>query len=328
MDQLFRKYLNSVLQPDEYLHVSDFLANEKNETVIFNLMKPFWDRNMQEDGVYQEPNPELRNKILQAILISDGKIAKRKLVVLRISLRIAAILVIGLILSTVFYFRKSTQHEPVAEMQTVSVPYGAKTNFKLPDGSSVWLNSGTTISYISRFEKTRIVSLKGEAFFEVKKNGEPFIVQTEQGDVEVKVTTFNVYAFEGENFQTTLLTGSVNVKEKQTGKEVSIKPGQQAGIYGTELKVDEVETDMFSSWKDGKLIFRNEQLPNVTKRLERWYNVKIEIAKDKRLAEISYTGTLEMESFSEVLQLLKVTAPIDYAYNEKTRTIKIKYRKN
>ncbi len=328
MDQLFRKYLNSVLQPDEYLRVSDFLANKKNETVIFDLMTPFWDRSMQEDGEFQEPNPELRNKILQAILISDGKIAKRKLVALKISLRIAAILVIGLILSTVFFFQKSTQHQLVAEMQTVSVPYGAKTNFTLPDGSFVWLNSGSTISYVSKFEKTRIVDLKGEAFFEVKKNGEPFIVQTEQGDVEVKGTTFNVYAFEGEDFQTTLLTGSVNVKEKQTGKEVSIRPGQQAGIYGTELKVAEVETDMFSSWKDGKLIFRNEHLPFVTKRLERWYNVKIEIAKDKRLEEISYTGTLEMESFSEVLQLLKVTAPIDYAYNEKTRTIKIKYRKN
>jgi ferric-dicitrate binding protein FerR (iron transport regulator) len=85
---------------------------------------------------------------------------------------------------------------------------------------------------------------------------------------------------------------------------------------------------MFSSWKDGKLIFRNEYLPSVTKRLERWYNVKIELANDKRLSEISYTGVLEMESFSEVLQLLKVTAPIDFVYDEKTRIIRIEYRRN
>jgi len=283
---------------------------------------------MQEDNHVSEPNPELRNKIIQSILIDDRKTAQRKLGVTNLILRIAAILVIGLIISTVFFFRKSTQDHYVAEMQTISTPFGAKTNFRLPDGSLVWLNSGSTISFASSFEKTRLVRLNGEAFFEVQKKDQPFIVSTEYGDVEVKGTSFNVTAFAGETFKTTLLRGKVNVKEKQTGQQVSILPGQQAGIYGSDLKVNNVDTDIFSSWKDGKLIFRNEYLPSVTKRLERWYNVKIELVNDKRLSEISYTGVLEMESFSEVLQLLKVTAPIDYQYNEKTRIIRIEYKKN
>jgi ferric-dicitrate binding protein FerR (iron transport regulator) len=92
------------------------------------------------------------------------------------------------------------------------------------------------------------------------------------------------------------------------------------------MVVSEVQTDLFTSWKEGKLIFRDEELPLVAKRLERWYNVKIELEEDSRLASLRYNGTLEMESFSEVLQLLKVTAPIDYSYNEKTRTIKITYK--
>ncbi|HAQ21192.1 MAG TPA: hypothetical protein DCR40_18465 [Prolixibacteraceae bacterium] len=328
MDQLFRKYINSVINPEEYSKVSDFLASKKNEDIIYSLIKPHWDREMLEESEVQKPNPELRDKIIQAILISDRETVLRKLSVSRLKLRIAAILITGLIISTVFFIRKSTKVQYVAEMQTISAPFGAKTNFTLPDGSLVWLNSGSSVSFISSFEKSRLVSLKGEAFFEVENNGNPFLVSTEYGDVEVKGTSFNVSAFAGEYFQTTLLTGTVKVKEKRTGEEVSLQPGQQAGIYGTDFKVENVDTDMFSSWKDGKLIFRNENLLSVTKRLERWYNVKIELGSDKRLSEISYTGTLEMESFSEVLQLLKITAPIDYIYDEKTRTIRIEYTNN
>ena len=88
----------------------------------------------------------------------------------------------------------------------------------------------------------------------------------------------------------------------------------------------EVETEIFTSWKDGQLIFRKEYLPVVAHRLEKWYNVKIELEEDKRLNDIWFTGTLEMETFSEVMELLKVTSPIDYSYNEKTRTIRIKYK--
>jgi ferric-dicitrate binding protein FerR (iron transport regulator) len=328
MDQLFRKYLNSVLNPEEFSKLSDFLADEKNEAVIYSLLKPFWDKNLQEDPEIQKSNPELRTKILQAIQANEFKAARRELKISRIIMQIAAILIIGLVISTVFFYHKAAQAPQVAEIQTISAPFGAKTSFTLPDGSQVWLNSGSTVSFVSRFDNSRLVNLKGEAFFDVKKTGQPFHVLTSAGDVEVMGTTFNVSAFAGENFQTTLLTGIVKVKDKQTGKEVSIVPGQQAGIYGSELKVENVETDKFSSWKDGKLIFRNEYLPLVTKRLERWYNVKIELANDKRLSEISYTGVLEMESFSEVLQLLKVTAPIDYEFNDKTRIITIVYKKN
>jgi ferric-dicitrate binding protein FerR (iron transport regulator) len=118
------------------------------------------------------------------------------------------------------------------------------------------------------------------------------------------------------------------VRGKNNSDEVALQPGQQANISENKIIVGNVETELFTSWKEGKLIFRDEQLPLVAKRLERWYNVKIELAGDKRLTEIRYNGTLEMESFSEVLQLLKVTAPIDYTYNEKTRTINITYKQH
>jgi len=111
MDQLFRKYLNSVLNPDEYSKVADFLRDEKNEAEIYSLLKPFWDKNLEDDSEVQKPNPELRNQILQAILMSDRKTAQRKLENFRFVLRIAAILVIGLIISTAYFFPQNHQNQ-------------------------------------------------------------------------------------------------------------------------------------------------------------------------------------------------------------------------
>lgn len=327
MKSLFRKYINSVLNPEEFSRISDFLINKKNDSVISKLMQPFWEMSIQENIDQEKPNPELKEQILFSVQQEENKALERKVKLLDFRLRIAAILVVGLIISTIYISRQAFQDTYISEIQTISTPYGAKTNFKLPDGSVVWLNSGSTLSFQSRFGANRLVKLKGEAFFEVRKTGKPFIVTTNFGEIEVKGTFFNVNAFSGENFQTTLVRGAVTVKEHNSNKAIALKPGQQAESDGKDLIVKDVETDLFDSWKYGKLIFRNEYLPVVAKRLERWYNVKIELANDKRLSEISYTGTLEMETFSEVLQLLKITAPIDYTYDEKSRIIKITYRK-
>ncbi|MFV0592535.1 MAG: FecR family protein [Draconibacterium sp.] len=241
---------------------------------------------------------------------------------------VAAAFIFGVLLTVIIERNFNLLNTQKAEIQNVTVPFGAKTNITLPDGSLVWLNSGSTLSFSSEFEDKRPVVLVGEAFFEVEKSDKPFIVSTNFGDVEVKGTSFNVKAYTEENtLQATLVSGSVLVREKDSKKEVTLEPGQQANLIDEEITLSNVETELFISWKDGKLIFRKEYLPAAIKRLERWYNVKIELADDKRLNEIWISGTLEMESFSEVLELLKVTSPIDYLYNEKTRTIKIFYKK-
>lgn len=327
MKSLFKKYIHSVLNPEEFSRISDFLINKKNDSVISKLMRPFWEMSIQENIDQEKPNPELKEKILFSMQQEENKALERKIKLLDFRLRIAALLVVGLIIGSIFIFRQAYHDPYISKLQTISTPYGAKTNFKLPDGSSVWLNSGSTLSFQSRFGMNRLVRLNGEASFEVRKNSKPFIVLTKFGEVKVKGTIFNVKAFSDENFQTTLVRGAVLVKNTAENEEISLKPGQQAELHDKELIVKEVETDLFDSWKYGKLIFRNEYLPVVAKRLERWYNVKIELSNDKRLSEISYTGTLEMETFSEVLQLLKITAPIDYTYDEKSRVIKITYRK-
>lgn len=110
-------------------------------------------------------------------------------------------------------------------------------------------------------------------------------------------------------------------------KLATLEPGYQAVFSGDNVSVEKVETVLYTSWIEGKLIFREEYLPELVKKLERFYNVKIDLDDDPRLKRIHYSGTIEMETFSEVLNLLSVTAPIAYTWNEKTRVIKLFYKK-
>lgn len=241
---------------------------------------------------------------------------------------VAAAFIAGIVLTILFSDINQPFTNHTAQMQNITVPYGARTSTSLPDGSKVWLNAGTTLSYPAVFGQSRHVTLIGEAFFEVVKNSSPFMVETVYGEVEVKGTSFNVKAYENENLQATLVEGSVALRDNAVNKEVTLLPGQHAVLEHQDINVKNVDTELYTSWTEGKIIFRKAYMPEVAQRLERWYNVKIVLDNDSRLNQIWYSGTLEMESFSEVLELLKVTAPIDYSYNENERVITIKYRQN
>ena len=326
MKLLFKKYMNSACTPEEFEKVAEFLSDKKNEFDATKLIKAEWEQLLNKD-FKAASNPAIKDRLLTAVRLEKGLLAQKRLKLYTWALRIAAVLIIGFVVSTVFILTGSDKNKIAGQVQTIKTPYGAKTSIGLPDGSLVWLNSGSVLSYPSKFEENRPVTLIGEAFFDIEKSSKPFIVSTNYGDVEVKGTSFNVKAYSDDNsFETTLVEGIVALRNKSAENEVTLRPGQQAVLTANGFDVEKVQTDLFTSWKEGKLIFREEYLPVVARKLERWYNVKIELSEDKRLTEISYTGTIEMESFSEVLQLLKVTASIDYTYDEKSRIIKIFYK--
>ncbi len=324
MKNLFRKYYHSVLNPDEFSRVIDYLGNKNNESTIFCLMKPLWDKELKETDIPSKTNPALYKRIKESVLMDKQQTAQRKIVVFTWALRVAAVLVVALLVSNILFFQRSVNNQIDQTLQTISAPYGAKTNFTLPDGSLVWLNSGSTLSYPSRFSNNRMVKLLGEAFFEVEKNNMPFIVSTDYGDVKVKGTSFNVKAFVDDHvFETTLEEGVVTFKSKNAPNEVTLKPGEQVAKTETGFLIQTVETKYFTSWKEGKLLFNKEPFPGFIKKLERWYNVKIEY-HDPKLDELWYTGTIEMESISEVMELIREAAPVSYSFNNKTRVFTIK----
>jgi ferric-dicitrate binding protein FerR (iron transport regulator) len=210
-------------------------------------------------------------------------------------------------------------------VETVTTPYGARTNFKLPDGSEVWLNSGTTISFPRQYGETRNVELSGQAYFYVVKDGKPFVVKTGFGSIEVMGTSFDAKAYANDNFETTLVEGSVKIVDGNN-RTATLKPGQQATITPDgEFSLLNVNTGNITSWREGKLVFIKTPFVEVAKDLERWYNVKIEL-QGERLKKIGYTGTIELETFGEVLELINVTTPIKYSFNKNTRILKISGR--
>lgn len=324
MKNLFKKYYYSILRPDEFSEIEELLDAKQNDADISKAIKPLWDENLLENSELPNPNPALLQKIKEVISLNERKAAQHKIKIYSVGLRIAAALVIGLLATNFFFFYKAGHKPYSGQLQTIHTPYGAKTNITLPDGSKVWLNSGTTLSFPSVFEKNRPVTLVGEAFFEVVKSRDPFIVSTNYGEVEVKGTSFNVKAFSDDNsFETTLVEGIVTLKDKNTTNGVTLQPGQHAVLTASGYTIKNVNPELFTSWKEGKLVFEREPFASLVKKLERWYNVKIDY-NDPTLNELWYTGSIEMESISEVMEMIRKAAPVSYRFNNKTRIFTIK----
>jgi len=310
-------------QPEEKKLLNWIKASEENKRHFLNIQEILGDT-LKERSVMAGKWSTMMRLITPPSL---SKVPSRTLAerVKKFTLPVAAALIIGFFIGGFLFKGKTGSVAPVAE-QTIVTPWGARTRFVLPDSSLVWLNSGSKIVFPEQFNGVREVKLSGEAYFEVEKNGDPFIVSTNLGKVQVMGTTFNVKAIDGEDFETTLVSGKVQVVNPNN-KLATLEPGYQAVFSGDNVSVEKVETVLYTSWIEGKLIFREEYLPELVKKLERFYNVKIDLDDDPRLKIIHYSGTILMETFSEVLNLLSVTAPIAYTWNEKTRVIKLFYKK-
>lgn len=187
------------------------------------------------------------------------------------------------------------QEKPQNLYTEISVPAGQMTQIKFPDGSKVLLNSGSVIKYPTMFGNTsRDISIDGEAFMEIAKNPhKPFRVTTSKFSVEVLGTTFNITAYSNDNHSdVTLIEGSVKLITDNNRKTQKISPGESAAIIdGSLTAIAQVNTQFYTSWKDGKIVFRKETLEEIAKKLERWYNVEIRFADEDLKKEI-FSGTL------------------------------------
>ena len=202
---------------------------------------------------------------------------------------------------------------PVAENNKLSTYDDSEFWMTFEDGTRVHLNYHTTLKYPPHFtSNSRTVYLDGEAYFEVESDKEhPFIVKTKQLTVEATGTAFNVNAYAPDHVAAvTLVKGKVAVTLDQK-KTISLSPGEKIDYnLATSLyNVNKTNTYKWCSWKDGILIFRDDPLEYVFKRLGQTYNVEF-ILKDAELGKYSYKATFEGESLNEILRLLEMSAPI------------------
>jgi len=238
--------------------------------------------------------------------------------------------------------------QPDEAITTIFSPAGQRTEIILPDNSKVLLNSKTTLKYSAAFNTAnREIYLDGEAYFDVKKGHLPFEVRTEAINIRVLGTAFNVKCYSDESIvEATLVRGSMIVEklddESGVSEEIKLKPNQkvvfnkkQAStamadegkasdradvIKAPEVKthqtgtlnlVDSYDTQISTGWTNGLLIVEGETLADLSKKIERRYDVSV-VFMSERLKNFKYTGTLKEYSLEQVLKALEATSPIDY----------------
>ena len=197
-------------------------------------------------------------------------------------------------------------------------PKGGGYQLQLADGSTVWLNADSKLTFPVAFtDSTRQLFLEGEAYFEVAHNGAPFIVSSGDMDVRVMGTSFNVSAYaDDEAKKTTLVEGKVRVDLRE-GKQLLqefLMPNTQAviGEDEAEIAVLDVDASQYNSWVDGKLEFNNETLDHVLKKLARWYDFDYEFS-NQSAKDFHFTGRLDnQEKISTILKMLEMTTNVKF----------------
>ncbi|MDM1294764.1 FecR domain-containing protein [Sphingobacterium sp. N143] len=225
-------------------------------------------------------------------------------------------------LGTYFIQHRISVNRSLQEQTIAYAATGQKSQLILPDGTRVWLNAGTKITYSQAFnQQDRKIILDGEAFFEVvKKEDLSFIVETSHLDVEVKGTAFDVSAYaDDDNIVVSLLRGKVAVKDKKGFMVKELLPNEyiqldkRSGKYSQINKMDALQ---YSAWTSEELVFDNEPLDVVLRKLERWYGVNINwegIETQKH-----YTFKVKTENLREILELMNVITPIQYTIKGKS----------
>ena len=212
---------------------------------------------------------------------------------------------------------------------TISTPRGGQYQVVLSDGSKVWLNAASSLRFpVSFTGDKRAVALSGEGYFEVAHDaGKPFTVSVNGTEVHVLGTHFNINAYSDEaTVKTTLLEGSVKVSKGNTGKMIS--PGEQAvtgnndNVVNPEIGVQQVDVDAVTAWKNGRFVFKGDNIQSVMRQLARWYNA--EVSYEKNVTNEEFVGVINRSRYdkiSDILEMMGKTGTVSFAINGRHITV-------
>ncbi len=324
---LIIKFLNEECTPEEVQTLITWRKiSSKNEALFLELAHT-WNHDHTEKDREVIPSKAKVWSLIQSRIDIDNEIfpSYSKHTLFQVGLIAASVaLFVGLFVSFMLFF----QIPSAKTYAYVETPSGQKSNMVLPDGTKVWLNSGSKIVYSNDYnKKLRIVKLTGEAFFDVAHNPQrPFIVKTDYVNIEDLGTAFDVHAYPDDStIEVSLVRGSVNVKSAIDQSQIALlQPNQKVIINKTNLlsvlsncnAVDE------SIWINNKLRFDGVSPEEMFKQLNRWYGVDIVFANAP--AHTRYWLTLKSESLTETLQLINKISPINYTINGEEVHVKFK----
>lgn len=354
--ELISRYLSGDASIDEMNEVLSWIRKSKENQVLFSSMKRAWidskvvltNQDEKTEGAWE------RLKFRTSSSQIEKRIQNPRNSIF-LFYRMAGIMLLLVSFGFIFYYLSPFKSKSANKLtyNEIVVPYGAKSIITLPDGTKLWMNSGTKIRYANNFgETSREVFMEGEAYFDVVKNPKkPFLVRTGYINIKVLGTAFNVKSYPDENsIETTLDRGLIEItKEKDNESVITVKPkekitylklAKQLAVAGTKAKTAEdrkeqvpekisskkaehefqifqlVNTELITSWKDGKLIFERERLEDIFKKLERRYDVVFSFDKSE-LRNYRFSGSIPELTLQQVLEGIQLSAPILYKIDKR-----------
>jgi ferric-dicitrate binding protein FerR (iron transport regulator) len=290
-----------------------------------------------------EEKPENKDELMKeraffdAVLLSDSSAQKKTKLVrdkktaspsffVREILKIIAIITI--VLTGTHYFYSGKMKEIRFATNTIVVPAGQRANLTLSDGTNVWLNAWSELQYPAFFTGSRReIKLKGEAYFEIQEDkNKPFIVQTNEYDVEVLGTKFNVEAYEDfGHFSTALMEGSVKIiSRKDPAHTLLLTPNQKASIENGVLIARRIEDHDQYRWREGLICFKNTNFEELMRKFEKSYGIRI-IIENPKLKEYSFSGKFRIsDGVDNALRVLQKNVAYTFVRNDNDSEIYIK----
>ena len=320
---LIARFLENNLDEEELIVLKSWMNESYENRKLFDQYNEVWQLSnvVFNEGQY---NTEACWNTIQKTIAKNSFKTKNKVrlvkpdqIVFWKVASIAAMLIAALFIG--LFFQKSDK-KTKSQIVTIQSPRGEKSKVVLADSTVVWLNSESQLTYSNDFDgEMRLVTLSGEGYFDVKEDRDrPFIVKTMNADIEVYGTRFNVSSYPDEQqTETTLEEGKIGVYIVGKSNPVTVNPGERFILNKQtgETSLKQVDTDLYTSWKENKLRFDNALFGDVVKKLERWYDVKIFLDKDLVYSE-RYTMCIKTESLREVMKRIKLTTPMSYKIDE------------
>ncbi|HEY0177526.1 MAG TPA: FecR domain-containing protein [Pedobacter sp.] len=322
--EIIKRYLRGECTPEERAEIKKLMLTGEAEALFDEVLNEGWsDEEEEEETDDARQLAEWREKFNQKVNQQEDTVKPRR----NLSwINVAAVFAV-FILSAGTYawmYSKNKQIAALAVLRETVNPNGKLLKIKLGDSSTITLNAGSKLKYPGGFNgKTREVYLEGEAFFDVAHDpAHPFIVHTSKIIVSVLGTSFDIKSYkEDKKISVAVATGKVGVLAKG-GKTYFLLPGEKLAYYAfseivQQTKADPAEVGM---WQNGMLIYHDETLENISRQLERWYDVKV-IFKRSEAAKMRFSLKQKNDRLENVMQTLKFAGGIRYVISGKTVTI-------
>lgn len=311
MKELLLKYIEGNCTDQEKVEISNWLDSSPENMNEYMALRKLYDISVWQ--IKPDIQAEQKSKV---------PLWSRKTLYVEI-FKVAAIFIFALLIIR-YALPEFVPSNEIAQMQTLHVPAGQRAEITLGDGTQVWLNAKTTLTFPTQFlGNKREVKLDGEGFFDVTHNkSKPFIVSTTKYDVKVWGTKFNLIAYSSrKNFETSLLEGSVEVLKEGNSNGILLKPNEQVKLRNNQLVLSSVDDMDQFLWREGIISFDNTTFSELINKLELYFDFQIEVRNPKAL-NYRFTGKFRMKDGVEhILKVLQIKNKFNYRIDEKLNKI-------